>query len=151
MVGAGPAYVDTSAYVKIYDSRESASKQFSERIGEVRTVASLLLLAETQSAFARKFREGDVDAQGLARLRSKLRRDWNRVLKIRLTDQVLAETERLIFRYDLRAADSIHLASATLVRNRLGGGLPIITADQKMASAAATEGFQVEHFGLLRT
>jgi len=149
LVEVQAAYVDTSAFVKLYDSREPASAAFAGRIRKVRAAASPILLVETHSAFARKVRSGDLGRPDLERIRKKLKQDWSRVLKIGVTAPVLAEAERLLFAHDLRAADAIHLASALLLMKRAGAGMPLLTADQRMGAAAVLEGVEVEHFGLL--
>lgn len=141
------AYVDTSVFVKRFDAREPCAGQVSRRLSGIRASGSVLLLAETMSAVARKLREGEIHAAQARRIREAIRKDYRRVLKVILNSAVLREAERLLFRYQLKASDAVHIGSALVLSQRLGIRLPLFTADKAMQEAAAGEGMPVEFFG----
>jgi len=140
-------YLDTSVFVKRFDAREPRAEQVARRLRGTRTSGSVLLLAETMSAVARKLRDGDIEAAEAERIREAVRKDYRRVLKVILTSAVLWEAERLLFRHPLRASDAVHIGSALILSQRLGIRLSMLTADASMHEAAAGEGMPVEFFG----
>lgn len=141
------AYVDSSVFVKLFDSREPGAAAARRHIGRIKPAASVLLLPEVMSALARKARLGQVRPPAAARLRAQMENDYDRVLKVQLTPSVLREATRLLFSYALRASDAIHLASAVVLGRTREEGLAFLTADQHLEQAALSEGLQVERFG----
>jgi predicted nucleic acid-binding protein len=141
------AYVDSSVFVKLFDSREPGADAVRRRIRAVKPAASVLLLAEVMSALARKLRLGQLRPTAAARLRSEMENDYGRVLKIQLTSSVLREATSLLFSYPLRAGDAIHLASAVVLSRTRDEGVTFLTADEELAEAASSEGLAVERFG----
>ncbi|MGH7856339.1 MAG: type II toxin-antitoxin system VapC family toxin [Candidatus Binatia bacterium] len=140
-------YADTSVLVKLYDSREPRAADVRQRLLHARVASSVLVRAEILSAVARKLRAGELAAEETLALRRRIQRDYRRILKVRLTNAVLDETERLLFECSLRASDAIHLGSAALLSRRLGFPLPVLTADEPMWRAASAAEMPAEYFG----
>jgi len=142
-----PAYVDTSVLVKIYDAREPRAAEVRRRLKNARLASSVLVRAEIMSAVVRKVRAGELAPSESASLRRRIDRDYQRVLKVRLTQEVLRDAEKLLFEFVLRASDAVHLGSAAVLSRRLGITLPVLTADDAMRSAAQGARMEVEFFG----
>lgn len=144
----GVAYVDTSAFVKLYDAAEPGAEALRLRLRATKAAASVLLLPEAMSAVARKLRLKQIDADAARRLRGAIGRDFQNVLKVRLGVPVLREAERLLFSHPLRSSDAIHLASALVLGRTREEPSQFLTADRALADAAVSEGLDVERFGL---
>ena len=142
-----PAYVDASVLVKIYDAREPRAADVRRRLKNVRLASSILVRAEIMSAVARKVRAGELPQSQSASLRRRIDRDYQRILKVRLTEEVLSDAEKLLFEFALRASDAVHLGSAAVLSRRLGITLRVLTADDAMRSAAQGARMEVEFFG----
>jgi predicted nucleic acid-binding protein len=141
------AYVDTSVLVKIYDVREPRASEVLGRLRNTRLASSVLVRAEIMSAVARKVRAGELSKTESAGLRRRIDRDYQRILKVRLNEEVLREAEKLLFEFPLRASDAVHLGSAAVLSRRVGIALPVLTADDAMRTAASGARMEVEYFG----
>ena len=98
---------------------------------------------ECFSALCRLEREGKISARSFneAHLRLKdLALSWNTVV---LENEIGFEIKRILRLHPLRCADSIQLASAILVSNRLPHTLEFISFDEDLTEAASKEGFEV--------
>jgi hypothetical protein len=63
-----------------------------------------------------------------------------------LSDGVVTDAERLLFRHALRASDAVHIGSALILARTLPRSVPLLTADARMADAPTAEGLDVERF-----
>lgn len=134
-------FCDASAWVKRYVD-EPRSFETRHRIA----AADHLALArtteiETISGLCRRWREGALAIDDRDRVLSRLRNDLGQVIVVELTAPVVARATALLLRHALRAADAIQLASALFLRDELGGEMPFLTADERLAAAARSEGF----------
>ena len=97
---------------------------------------------ECMSGFRKQRREGQLDdereRQALARLEA-LARVW---LEVAPSDGVRRSAERLLYRHALKAADALQLAAALEWAGEGGGG-DFVSFDQRLARAAAAEGFTI--------
>lgn len=134
---------DTSALIKRYIAESD-----SDRVNAVWTTADLLCAswvteAEMLATFARKRREGILDLPALDTAESCFRADWStftRVEPFRISHLLLG----LHRAYPLRGADSIHLATALLLRGLLPDNQVVFaTADERLIKSAITEGIAV--------
>lgn len=98
---------------------------------------------EARSAFARLSREkaisGAESASALRRL-TELRRSWDEILP---TDDLRALAEDLPQSYQVRAADALQLAAASVWCNGRPRNRPFICYDRELAAAAAQMGFTI--------
>ncbi len=102
---------------------------------------------ECASALARLEREGHLSAPGwdaaAARLRTA-RRQWTEVPPI---ERVRAQAVRLLRLHPLRTADALQLAAAVVLADFEPQTLPFVTLDERLATAAHREGFEVLGMG----
>jgi uncharacterized protein len=98
---------------------------------------------ECASAVCRLEREGvlspDGSAQAMARL-NELVRSWQVIQPV---PRLRAVAVRLLRTHPLRAADAFQLAAALEASEQEPHTLPLVTLDERLARAAAREGFPV--------
>lgn len=135
-------YFDSSVVVKLYDTREKGASQAQALFRKYRPYSSTLLYPEIISALARKERRRELGKGNIAAILSDFKKDYGQILVVALTDQVIHESERLLFSHSLTTLDSIHLASALILRKELEQPIPLATADKDLASAAQKEGLE---------
>ena len=133
----GPAYVDTSAAVKLYVPEPESA--WVDRILRGRTdlLVSDLTVSELASALGRRRREGLLEASVAALTYRRFLSDLadGLFLRVELTGDVHREAERMLLAsplLPLRTLDALHLALAATNDART-----ILTFDQNLARAAA--------------
>jgi predicted nucleic acid-binding protein len=141
-------FIDTSALVKYYHS-EDGTQEVTQIIAEPmsRHYISRLSLVETVSAFAVKFRLGDIDEQGFAALRRRFYHDigQGRFQIMPVTTPQYQAAMQLIerhFRIRLRTLDALQLAVA-LALSHQGSIDHFVCADQSLCDTATEEGLSV--------
>lgn len=100
----------------------------------------MIVLAAT---FARKRREAPADIDSLEQASATFRTEWTGFRGVAVNDNVHRRVDDLLERHPLRSADTIHLASALLVRAALQHPVTCACADQKLVAAARAEGLDV--------
>lgn len=98
---------------------------------------------ECISALRRREREGALDAVSVRRaleLLDALSDSWAEVLA---SARVRSAAERALAVHSLHAADALQLAAAIAWRRGEPGGAPLVCLDERLADAAAREGFSV--------
>ncbi len=98
---------------------------------------------ECVSALTRRERDGSVDGKALAvafRRLGQFSEIWN---EIDPSDSIRETAERMLRVHPLRAADALQLAAAFVAAGQRPQSLQMITLDDRLAGAAAKEGFAV--------
>lgn len=98
---------------------------------------------ECISAVQRAVREQKISQPDAAAAIGRLRVLERRWTEIEPNDQVRQHAERLLRTHPLRAADALQLAAAIIGSGYDPAGLTFLTADSRLAEAAAKEGFKV--------
>lgn len=103
----------------------------------------LFTRTEMVSAVRRKQRNGELSRghahEAMERL-SALAKSWNEVSAV---DLVRDRADRLLAVHPLRAEDALQLAAALVLVQERPADFPIVTADDRLADAARSEGFLV--------
>jgi uncharacterized protein len=94
---------------------------------------------EIVSALARRSREGSVDPRALERTVRAVRSDFLSLLVVEVTPAVVDRSVGLLLRHLLRAADSIQLAAALELRDRVGEEVRFMAFDDRLREAARLE------------
>lgn len=144
-------FADSSAIVKLYLPEPGSAWLLSLDLAPL--AISALAAPELRSAFARRQREGALTAGQAASAWRTFREDIRTWQVIRLANPLLATACRLLGNQDsvvvLRTLDALQLASAIEADRRLrradGPGLTVLTADQRLATAAASNGLSVDN------
>ena len=142
----GPAlrlYLDTSALLKLYVDEEGANLLQSSRTSAEIVATSLLTLVEARAALARRRRAGDVSSAAYRHALGELAHDWERYVRIEVSESLVVRAASLAEAHRLRGYDAIHLASALLLSDRLGGDTVFASWDDALDAAAAREGLRL--------
>jgi len=132
-------YLETSNLVKIY-VLEQGTEKILNQVHEAETVAtSIVTYAESRAAFARKWREKDLGDKDHTKIKTDLRRDWNRYYIIDIFDETVNLAGDLAETHGLRGFDAIHLASAVILARAVDAPITFSSADLKLCQAAAKE------------
>jgi uncharacterized protein len=140
-IESSPVYLDTSALAKLYVQETDSDALDSALVGRQDLLISELVLTELTSVLTRRIREGALAPATGRRIYQQVFRDV-RAGEYRLLDLTPAthrEAERLLLAIGrhapIRAADSLHLATAALAEARC-----LVTYDRQMHAAASTLG-----------
>ena len=132
-------YFDTSALGKNYVV-EDGSPHVAKLILENPEIAtSKLTYAEILSAVVRRTKSGDLSRQKMKEAIDKFEDDWNRLLIVDFHDDLLPIVKRVIEKHHLKAADSIHLASAIWLKISLKEDIAFSSSDLNLLKAAKAE------------
>jgi predicted nucleic acid-binding protein len=112
-------FLDTSSLVKLYVEEAGSDSVRRLVTGASRIAVSVLAYPEARSAFARRRREGSLDARGLRTARAAFERDWTRLVRLAVSEDVYRAAGSLVERHGLRALDGLQLASFLSLRVRL--------------------------------
>ena len=132
-------YFDTSALAKNYvleDGSEHVSKVLLENS---ENATSKLTYAEILSALVRRTKIGDLSSQKMREVIGKFEDDWNRLLIVDFHNELLPIVRRVIEKHQLKAADSIHLASAIWLKVSLKENIAFVSSDVNLLKAARAE------------
>jgi hypothetical protein len=102
-----------------------------------------LSAVEVTSALTRRCREGAFSVTERDRALAALEDDLSALRVVELSMRVVAEARVLLARHPLRAGDAIQLASALLLRRELAEPVTFAAYDERLKSAAGTEGLTV--------
>ena len=107
-------YLDANALVKRYVA-EPGSIEVAELVNQAALVGSALISrAEVAAALAKAVRVGALLADGAWQALKAFRRDWPDIVRLPISDQVVARADNLAWEYGLRGYDAIHLAAAAV-------------------------------------
>lgn len=133
---------DTSALVPLLVRETETAKRTAQLEADPEVVVFAYTAVEITSALARQTRAGllatDVRAVAEARF-ATLRESWTEISSFAA---LRTEALRLVTTHDLQTLDALQLA-ATLTARRELGLRELLTSDQKLATAARAEGFEV--------
>jgi predicted nucleic acid-binding protein len=133
-------YLDTSAVLKVYLDEEGAAVVRAGVAASEVVASSIAAFVETRAAFARRRRAGELAPADHRRLVQEFGADWDRYLKLEMSEAIVVEAAELADRHRLRAYDAIHLASVLLLRERIGEAPTFACWDRELNTAAASEG-----------
>lgn len=132
---------DSSAILPLIIQEDSSAKILNLLSSDQEMIVWWGTYLECISGLARKEREGilSISDFGIAKKRLKtLASQWNEIQPI---DPIKEVAERLLRNHDLRAADSLQLASALIFCQHKPDNLIFVSLDLKLSLAANKEGF----------
>jgi predicted nucleic acid-binding protein len=141
------AFFDTSAIIPLCVAQAMSQRARHIYRDYSRQVIAWTCLVEATGAIYRAVRYGALSEQNAGRAVGRLMQLQERWVEITATDQVRDIALEVVRIYDVRAADSLQLASALIwckqkPRNRL-----FVCFDQKLAAAAKAVGFDTAGTG----
>ncbi len=136
-------YLDTSSLVKlyVYEIDSEKIKGIANKAAVIST--SKIAYAEARSAFARKQKEGGFPKSALRKIVEDFNKDWESYFLIEITDGLIRFAGDIAEKYLLRGFDSIHLASAVNLRNKINSDIYFSSHDTRLNQAAEKEGMSV--------
>lgn len=136
-------YLDTSAIVKLY-VHEEGSAAVRQLVDEAEAAAtSRVAFAEVRAALAQALRLGRIAEQTQAQAVAAFRSDWEALAIVAVTQSVVELAADQADRHPLRGLDSVHLASALLLGQRLGEPIHFLAWDRRLNAAARVSGLTV--------
>ena len=133
-------YIDTSDLVKLYVD-EIGSDAIKEIVRKATVIStSKVAYAEARAAFARKQRDGGFSFKVLRKIVEDFNREWESYFLIEVTDGLIRSAGDIAEKHLLRGFDSIHLASAINLKNKIGSEVYFSSTDEKLNQAAGKEG-----------
>ena len=129
-------YIDTSALIKLFvieKESKNLQKYFSSK--KPKLVSSALIETEVARTLFRLQREYGREAQEIL----------DSVVLFDVTKSILADSTNLLPQSNLRAIDSIHIATCNMLKSGVAG---LISYDKRMMSAASQLGITVFSPGL---
>jgi predicted nucleic acid-binding protein len=128
-------YLDTSALVKLYVDEPGRAAVVSEIEGAAAVATVRIAYAEARAAFARKRREGGLDAKSLRLAVELLDEDWAAYNVVDVSEPLVRRAGILAERHGLRGYDAVHLAAAVELE-RAGGHVSFGCFDEHLRRAA---------------
>lgn len=138
-------YLDASAWVKRY-YRETGTDWIQNLFAQNPTVACATLgVVEVIATLARKRKAVEINLELFEQKAQELDDDWSRFVQVQLTTEVVDLARQSAHALALRGADAIHLASANLLKGRLGENdqLILVASDDELLNAAQSSGLAV--------
>jgi len=106
-------------------------------------VTSSVAYAETMASMYRKKRETDLADTLIRKIADIFHQDWESFIRVEVNDRLNGYIDRVVERYPLRGFDTIHLASAIVIHERLPEDFVFACFDDKLARAAQPEGLEI--------
>ena len=135
-------YLDASALVKRYVA-ELGSPEVSAAISRAQvTGTALISRAEVEAALAKAVRlQALTQEEGLASLQV-FRNEWPDLVRVQVTEMVVAQAGSLAWDHGLRGYDAVHLAAASAWQGALGERVTLATFDKHLWAAAESVGLE---------
>lgn len=136
------AYLDASSFFKAY-VREDGSEAVTELLeSDNRVASSRVCYAEVLSVIHRKGQAGQIAPPDIHRASKRFRSDWADVLVVEVDKLLEPHVDWIVEHHLLRGFDTVHLASACLLAEKVSAGeMEFWTADRRLRVAAGQCGF----------
>jgi predicted nucleic acid-binding protein len=136
-------YLDASALVKRY-VEEAGSGEVRALIKEAEAVATAAISrTEVVAALARARRAKRIGAQEAGDALKAFEADWEDVVRVQITEPLLAQAASLAWSYSLRGYDAVHLAAGLFWRERVARPTLLASYDRELWEAARRAGLEV--------
>lgn len=132
---------DSSAIVPLLIAQESSARQQKLRREDPELLVCWLSHCECFSALARLEREQKLSFKAFQTAHQRLLALSKHWYVVAPEQGLEDETKRVLRLHTLRCADALQLASAVLASEKNPGSLEFVTLDERLARAAAKEGF----------
>ncbi len=136
-------YLDASALVKRYVD-EPGSVEVNQAISRAEvTGTALVSRAEVVAALAKAARAGVLTQQEAASCLRAFREEWVDLVRVQVTEFVVARADVFAWEHGLRGYDAIHLATASVWQDMMGQPVTLATFDRHLWAAAQQVGLAV--------
>ncbi len=135
-------YADASALVKRYVTEAGSAEVIALTTGAEGVATALVTRAEVAAAFARAVRVGLLDDVGGRRAQRRFSREWPDLMRVPVTETLVARAEALTWTHGLRGYDAVQLASAMTWQDALGQEIVLATFDRQLWDSARDAGLR---------
>lgn len=135
-------YVDASALVKRYVTEVGSADVNALTAGAAAVATALVTRAEVAAALARAVRVRVLDDVGGRRAQRRFSREWPDLMRVPVTEALVARAEALAWAHGLRSYDAVQLASALTWQDALGQEIVLATFDRQLWEAAPQAGLR---------
>ncbi|MGQ9583986.1 MAG: type II toxin-antitoxin system VapC family toxin [Anaerolineae bacterium] len=143
-------YLDSSALIKRYVA-EMGTTEVGQAITHADVVSTVVLSrAEVAAALAKAVRMNvltEEEAQGALQV---FRSEWPNLLRVQVTEMLVARAGALAWQHGLRGYDAVHLAGALLWQEAIGEVVTLATFDRRLWQVAREVGLPVVPDELMR-
>jgi len=136
-------YLDASALVKRLVA-ESGTEAVNEIVSRAEVMGTAIICrAEVAAAFAKAIRTGTLTSSGAAESLQEFRNDWSHLIRLQITERLVAQADSLAWSHDLRGYDAVHLAAAMAWQEAFAMPVTLATFDRSLWRAAKRTGMLV--------
>lgn len=129
-------YLDSSALVKRYVA-EPGSDDVLSLMTEARAAAtSLIARSEISAALAKAVRLKVLSRNDATTALQVFRSQWPDIIRVQLTETLVAEADALAWTHALRGYDAVHLASAIFWQETIDEPVTVVTFDRQLWDGA---------------
>ncbi len=133
-------YFDTSALVKRYVI-EAGSDEVNYATEHAATSGTALITrAEVTAALAKAVRIGVLKQRDALASLEKFRSEWSDLIRLQVSESLVARADTLAWEHGLRGYDAVHLAAALVWQEMLGESVTLATFDQHLWAATRQVG-----------
>jgi len=133
-------YLDASALVKRYVA-EVGSAEVDRLIAVADAIGTAVISRpEVAAALAKAARTGTLSRDEAEAALQVFRAQWADLVRLQLTEVVVAQADALAWDHGLRGYDAVHLAVARFWQSSLGEPVTLATFDRQLWEAGATTG-----------
>ena len=136
-------YFDSSALVKRYVQEVGSDTVNSLLDGTAVAATSRLAYPEILSALTRRHNAADIETSSFERVKNQFKIDWEYFTVVEMRAEVLQYIDRIIDRYALRGADSIHLSTAVWLKQKVKQEVVFVASDLELLNGAKLEKLKV--------
>ena len=135
-------YLDASALVKRYVA-ELGSAEVSDAISQAEvTGTALLSRAEVEAALAKAVRVNALTQEEAWASLQVFRNEWPDLVRVQVTEMVVARAGAFAWDHGLRGYDAVHLAAASGWQDALGERVTLATFDRHLWTVAESVGLE---------
>ncbi len=137
------AYLDASALVKRYVA-EAGSTEVNGLISEAEALGTAVISrAEVSAALAKAVRVKSVSKDAGTSALQAFTADWHNLIRLQLTEVLVARAAGLAWEHGLRGYDAVHLAAALFWHETLDEAVTLATYDRELWIGAKRSGLSV--------
>ena len=137
------AYIDASALVKRYVA-EAGSTEVNGLVSEAEALGTAVISrAEVSAALAKAVQVKSVSKNAGTSALQAFTADWDNLIRLQLTEVLVARAAALAWEHGLRGYDAVHLATALFWHETLDEAVTVATYDRELWKSAKTSGLSV--------
>ncbi len=133
-------YLDASALVKRYVA-EPGSAEVNEAISKAEVIGTALISrAEVAAALAKAVRMDSLTREDALASLQVFRNEWPDLVRVQVTEMVIARADAFAWEHGLRGYDAVHLAAASLWQDAMSEQVTLSTFDRRLWTVAERVG-----------